>query len=156
MKTYKTRTILNKLKNNDQGSTMLETLVAFTVLMVILAIMYQMMAFSSDLRMKAADEATVERTFNQELYRTGEVEIYDKIRKKTYDSSITNLNDGPLLYLTEVKVEGQDSSYTPSSRRIQMGTLEMDCFSFNESDEMITKNEVSVPKAVQFVHVDDR
>ena len=156
MKTYKTRTILNKLKNNDQGSTMLETLVAFTVLMVILAIMYQMMAFSSDLRMKAADEATVVRTFNQELYRTGEVEIYDKIRKKTYDSSITNLNDGPLLYLTEVKVEGQDSSYTPSSRRIQMGTLEMDCFSFNESDEMITKNEVSVPKAVQFVHVDDR
>ena len=156
MKTYKTRTILNKLKKKDQGSTMLETLVAFTVLMVILAIMYQMMAFCSDLRMKAADEAMVVRTFNQELYRVGEGEIYDKIRKKTYDSSITNLNDGPLLYLTEVKVEGQDSAYSPSSRRIQMGTFEMDCFSYDESDEMITKNEVAVPKAVQFVHVDDR
>ncbi len=143
--------------NNDQGNTMVETLVAFTVLLIVLAILYQMVAFCSSLRMKAADEAQVVSEFNQELYRKGNgTGVYDKITKTSYSCSSLETAKGPYLYLTvdESKTDTKNH-YTSGARRIKLDSIGMDCYSYKEDDPLITTNEIAVPKAVQFHHRDE-
>ena len=59
----------HKLKLNNQGSTMMETLVSFVVLMIVLAALYTMVHFAMELKMRADDSARVRATFNAEVYK---------------------------------------------------------------------------------------
>ena len=54
---------------SNRGSTMVETLVAFVVLMIVFAALYGMVRFSANLRMRAVDTANVRDSFNTEIYK---------------------------------------------------------------------------------------
>lgn len=55
-------------QNNNKGTTMVETIVAFLVLIIILGIIYGMIAFSSTLRMRAHDTDMAIQRFSREMY----------------------------------------------------------------------------------------
>ena len=64
---------------NNSGSTMIETLVSFAVLVIVFAALFGMIRFSSNLRMRAVDTAEVSQSFNGEVYkRSGmnDVDVY--------------------------------------------------------------------------------
>lgn len=83
-----------RIIKND-GSTMIETIVAFAVLMIVLGLLYKMVVFSSDLRMKASDTANVRSSFNEQLY------------KKEYDDSGSRI-DGAMENVKIVDYYGVD------------------------------------------------
>ena len=89
------------LKNNtnyisrNQGTTMIETVVAFAVLMIILAVIYQAIAFCSRLRMRAEDTNRALTTFRREINNTENapsssttpgVNAVDSDKKAEYDA----------------------------------------------------------------------
>ena len=59
-------------KLNDSGTTLIETLAAFTVLAAILAILFHIVDFSSRLRTQAVDTAHLDQMFWRELYKNDE------------------------------------------------------------------------------------
>ena len=77
----------NRRKHNrrldNKGSTMVETLVSFVVLSIVLLALFKMVSFSSQLRMRAVDTATVRGEFNQEMYKNLGVALPDKTSKIT-------------------------------------------------------------------------
>ena len=70
------RRIITGLKtvNNNKGSTMLEVLVSFVVLMIVLGALYSMMKFSSELRMRANDTERVTNEFERNIYKSSNQE----------------------------------------------------------------------------------
>lgn len=52
----------------NQGTTMVEVLVAFTVLLIVLGLIYGMIAFTSVLRMRAQDASAASQSFASEMY----------------------------------------------------------------------------------------
>ena len=58
-----------KIHNNNAGSTMVETLISFVVLVIVFAALFGMIRFSSNLRMRAIDTADVRESFNDEIYK---------------------------------------------------------------------------------------
>ena len=70
--------IISKLKNrmkmslNNKGMTMVETIVSFVVLVIVLAGLYSMVKFSSQLSMRAVDTGRLLQSFSGTLYRNKE------------------------------------------------------------------------------------
>ena len=62
---------------NNSGSTMVETLVSFAVLVIVFAALFGMIRFSSNLRMRAVDTADVSSSFNGEVYKQNGMENVD-------------------------------------------------------------------------------
>lgn len=92
---YKKESILNILKNNN-GTSMIETLVSFVVLVIILAILMHMVNYCFNLQMKAADTDTVFNKFNAELYKpVDKIDTHEVSAKEIK----TNENLGPVFYL---------------------------------------------------------
>ena len=56
-------------KNKNKGSTMVETLVSFVVLFVVLAGLYGIVSFSSELYMRSVDTSRLHQKFYSEIYR---------------------------------------------------------------------------------------
>lgn len=71
------RRILNRRLDN-KGTTMVETLVSFVVLSIVLLALFKMVSFSSQLRMRAVDTASVQGEFNQEMYKNLGTTLPDK------------------------------------------------------------------------------
>lgn len=71
-----------KFYSNNEGSTMVETLISFVVLVIVFAALFGMIRFSSNLRMRAIDTADVRESFSDEIYKSGDknnVEIHEYI-----------------------------------------------------------------------------
>ncbi len=60
---------MKKYFSENRGTTMVETLAAFTVLAVVLVILFHIVNFSSNLRMLAVDSAHLNQMFLREIYK---------------------------------------------------------------------------------------
>ena len=56
------------LKQNNNGSTMVETLVSFTVIAIVMAALYAIVSFSSELWMNSIDASRVQQHFSVLTY----------------------------------------------------------------------------------------
>ena len=136
---------------NNKGNTMFETLIAFVVLAIILAIVYQMVAFCSEMRMKATDTNIVVSEFNENIYKktvpTDKVDVADR-------HSEADIN-GPLFYLKlsdETSEENIKNStdYTGTSYRLRMSYLSAK--TSVSKDSRIESEKLVTPKALQFYY----
>ena len=136
---------------NNKGNTMFETLIAFVVLAIILAIVYQMVAFCSEMRMKATDTNIVVSEFNENIYKktvpTDKVDVADR-------HSEADIN-GPLFYLKlsdETSEENIKNStdYTGTSYRLRMSYLSAK--TYVSKDSRIESEKLVTPKALQFYY----
>lgn len=145
---------------SDSGASMIETIVAFTVLLVIFALMYQMISFCSILRMKAADMESVLKTFNTELYRTGDFPDDGEVKKHTYSS--LSVSDGPVLYFSldtdatnqeangyhDSEGIGKDNTLT----RLKLTDINLECYTYDPEADIIKSGNLTAPKVTTFVH----
>ena len=144
--------ISSSLRNN-KGTTMMETIVAFTVLVVILLALTRIIVFSSELRMRAMDTGRIMQTFNKCLYSnelnngTG----FDKVTKEHYDSSGAKATQagggvkGPLFYIK------------PKDNNVDLWVTDINAYSYtyNETDPSVNTENLTIPKAIVFVHESD-
>lgn len=137
---------------NNRGNTMMETIVAFSVLMIIFAMIYQMVSYSSSLRMKAADTAKMVQTLNTEIYRKDFTN--GKVLKYTYSTDKANLKEkGPLLYIELSPKTAQSNKARPAGQpRLKLSNVRMDCFIYDPTDEMVTNENLTVPKVAMFIY----
>ncbi len=182
------RKSINRIKmlNNNQGSTMVETLVAFVVLMIILAIMYGVIAFCSELRMRAEDTSRAVVKFRTEMYNSKNApEGTDfGVHKKDYqDRNITVNNyvtgkkevekeDGlvetipvPLLYFqfdteeTNVKnlQPGVSGATVPDEMKEKFSLYNIEAVTYTYHPTDGEEDEkIIIPKAITFIHKRDR
>jgi hypothetical protein len=54
---------------NHKGSTMVETLVSFVVLFIVLAALYNIVVFSSELYLRSVDTSRLQQKFYREIYK---------------------------------------------------------------------------------------
>ena len=135
---------LKRILKDNKGTTMFETLVAFTVLSIILVALFRMIMFSSELRMRASDMNSIMKTFNTELYSKGALV---KVEREKYYTNNESLGEGkvkgPLFYIkTDDESELWVSDINAYGYSYKESTVE-------ESDHM------SIPKALVFVHEKD-
>ena len=146
-------------------------MVAFLVLMGVLGILYKMVSFSSELRMKAADISTVMTNFDQEVL-TFQVKgfdaeaynnrsIYTKAVEYETDATIDEdgKTKGPVFYLIESSGEDENAEVN----RIWMSSLSAYGFSYKtdekigvgtaqDMDNIVYTEQISAPKSIYFVH----
>lgn len=166
------RKLMRKIKYpNNKGTTMFETIVAFFILTIILALIYQMIAFCAQLRMKATDTGAVLEKFNEDMYRediktdgslTSETTVGSiKVIPRSSDS--TGELSGPLFYLTLSSDTKDDnlgggkkvSDYQTTSYRLRLTNLHANSLISNDSrigDVTEGKNNIVTPKALQFYY----
>ena len=137
------------LKLNNKGSTMIETLVAFLVLMIVMAALFKMVSFSSELRMRSVDTGNVLADFNQELYSKGS---YSKIKKTKFktDLTLSEGKQGPLFYIVPA-----DTADGNTDNALWVTDINAYGFTYDESDSLIKDENIIAPKAMQFVHEKD-
>lgn len=156
---------------DNKGNTMFETIVAFFVLTIILMLIYQMIAFCGQLRMKATDTSQVINAFNRDMYKDS-IKTDGSLTGKTTVGSIevtprsTVAGDqGPLFYLalsSDTKdanlktnsvsdfVVNDTQAQIASSYRIRMDSLHAN--SLVSVDNRIEEEQLVTPKVVQFYY----
>ena len=156
-KIVKTRKKLYNSVGNNSGASMVETIVAFTVLVIIFALMYQMISFCSTLRMKAADMETVLKTFNSELYRTGDFPDDGVVKRYPYKS--LSASDGPILYFsldrTATKAENgyaasEGVTKNNTMTRLKMTDINLVCYTYDPNADIVKDGNLTIPKATTF------
>ena len=162
-----------KIKYPDnKGNTMFETIIAFFILTIILALIYQMISFCAQLRMKAADTGFVISEFNRDMYKTGIKTDGTFTAAQTFGSvdatprSSEAGNKGPLFYLV-LSDETDDSNLKTdhvadftldttannmeSPYRIRLTNLHAN--SLVSNDLRIEEEKLVKPKALQFYYL---
>lgn len=139
---------------NNRGTTMLETLISFLVLVIVLAALYSMIRFSSNLRMRAIDTANVKNEFNQEIYKTSvdnsKVQSYYYIGKNA-DDNITMFSLKPDMEKTAKNnwdiSNGENTVYN-FSRSVKIPTV--DATAYVSKDKRIDDENLVRPKVLVF------
>ena len=76
--------IISRLFKHNKASTMVETLVSFTVLVIVLAALYGIVVFSTELYMKSVDTSRLQQRFYREIYKKDDKIDSSFIEKKFY------------------------------------------------------------------------
>ncbi len=142
-----------KLKLDNKGNTMFETLVAFVVLAIILAIVYQMIAFCGELRMKATDTDKALTEFNQNMYKKNIPESIIEVKDRHNEDGV----EGPQFYLrvstkTDISNMKDVSTYSSGDAyRLRMNQLAAKSLQPSESiRNRLEAEKVVTPNALQF------
>ena len=151
---------------NNKGTTMLETVVSFLVLMIILGALYSTVRFSSELSMRAVDTGNISNEFNSLVYKSS-FSSSDHILKYDYygqyDPSTTGKYTAFFLKLdtTETNVElncgrpvaavdPNDPNSTEDVLLTPLRTPNIDATAFVCSDPIIEEEQLVTPKLITF------
>lgn len=157
------RLLIRGLENNG-GSTMVETLVSFVVLVIVLAALYGMIRFSTNLKMRAIDTASVRESFNEEIYKTGnkkDVEVHEYIGEHSTDDSDTmfylkvNMDPGK----TDHSNLDPNSSELSEELRVKfiksISMPNIDATGMVSTDSRISEEKLAPPKVLSFEYNKD-
>ncbi len=161
MKKNKNKNLIMNKKN--AGSTMIETLVSFTVLFAVLASLYAIVTFSSELYMRSVDISRLQQRFYREMYKKDSASN-SLITKTSYvagngvsEGGFEENHAGVVLILdTEnTKPENYHDRSVYTTLDISMDHIKMDSYVWNEQPQD-GQTEVTqiVPKAVVYEYVD--
>lgn len=101
---------MNKKDTANAGTTMVEVLVAFAILMVIFAVLYQVICLSGEIHMKTVDLIRSDQELEREIY------------KKNASGAADRVQGTFALYL-------QDENGSETDRQpIALGTVWVDCY----------------------------
>lgn len=155
MKCFKRRKniiTLQHLIRNNNGSTMVETLVSFVVLVIILAILMRMVDYCYRLQMRAIDTDRVFSSFNEELYKPIDKIDTDEVTAREIK---TDENLGPVFYLMldtgntkmlDNNVKDNATDYT----NFKIGLYDIKGNSYSSVNSMIEDEKLVTPQALLF------
>ena len=140
--------------NNNGGETMIETLVAFAILVIIFLALSGMVAFSSTLRMRATDTASVFSSFYKEVYKRepdqGKVKPYYYIGKYAEDHTTMFT-----LKLSEETSQANLSSNTTIDFSQSIRIPCIDATGYTSKESIIDTENLVRPKLLMFKYHKD-
>ena len=147
----------NNYKN--AGTTMVETLVAFTVLAVILVILLHIVKFSSELRTEAVDMAHLNQMFLREVYKNYDNIDSTFIKKTAYSCAGEEGTQPVTFYLqldegrTNMEYYRDAGNYVPD----QEGEIyfRLNCLgakTFLCTDSIIEAEQIPAPAMMNFIY----
>ena len=141
--------------HGNRGVTMMETLVAFVVLLVVLAALYGMIRLSSELRMRATDTASVGEAFDRLIYKksidqSDSIQAYYYFGKSKEDLTMfslkVNMDDGKTSVDKNLDIKGGSSHDFTGAIRVP----NLDAVGYVSTDSKIEEENLVTPKAVVF------
>lgn len=164
MKAKKTRCKklnISFLKTNNSGSTMVETLVSFVVLFLVLASLYGIVAFSSELYMRSVDTSRLIQKFTREINKKDELigtGTNPFILKENYKAGYTKAGAEGNYAALELTVVVDDASFTGKeamkNSRIKLNNTKATTYVCN--DETYKEKKIVVPKAVRYEYESEK
>lgn len=109
---------IKTIKLNNAGSTMIEVLVGFVLLMILMASIVGIIDLSSDLRMKAKDILDEQSAFQSELYKKNYGVADETGHTGTNTMSIVDIGD---FSLVETDSEGRDLTTEKATIKLNSG-----------------------------------
>ncbi len=143
---------------NNTGSTMLETLVSFVILMIVLAALTAMIRFAIELRMRSEDVSRVYNSFNAEVYKDTPA-----VNVKTYDYKGISAGDDYTMFTLKL-----DESTSPRNIEVNTGKEgwveadksnnyfkslslpRIDATGYESTDPLISSEHIVTPKVLMF------
>ena len=136
---------------DNSGSTMVETLVAFVVLMIVLVALYGMIRFSSNLRMRAVDTSDVRNIFSREIYKS--TPDTTKVDEKEYVGKFAP--DRTTMFSLKPNTEKTDAfnminnyEYTDPGYSLRLPCI--DAKGYKSLDQRISEENLPTPKVICF------
>ena len=153
---YKKNKKLNIL-NDNSGSTMVETLVAFVILLVVLAALYGMVRFSTNLRMRAVDSADVRNSFCKEIYKSAGV-IKTDVKCTNYVGKFSKTDGtGTTMFTLKPSSKTDNSNFytgeKPGYYDRLFNSLRIPCIDatgYVSTDERIANENLPTPRIICF------
>ena len=132
---------------------MLEIMVAFVVLMVIMAVLYGIIAFSSTLKMQATDMSNSMKTFSKEVYNENNEDESSKIDVRKIETTIDVENNAKdsLFYLV-LDEEMSADAISEDDKNVQISLFQFNAITYSYKDD---ENLRIKPQSMEFVHKKD-
>ena len=152
----KSKLIFKKISEKRQkGSTMVETLVSFVVLFLVLASLYGIVAFSSELYMRSVDTSRLTQKFYKEIYKKDQYigEGTDPfVKKQKYKKGFGAASGDEKYAALELTVNIDDANYYGDSKmknsKIKLSNTSATTYVCH--DESFEQKNIIVPKATRF------
>lgn len=144
--------MIHKKHLDNRGTTMVETLVAFVVLMIILAIIYSAFVYCSKLRMKATDIDVINQKFNAEIYKDDNKINTDEVEYQPYS---VQEGKGPVFYIVLDYENSEMMTYNVKDSATDYGDLKIrlnniEATGYKSVNPLIQSEELATPKALKF------
>lgn len=148
-------------KKHNSGTTLIETLAAFTVLTAIMAILFHIVNFSGEMRTKAVDTAHLDQMMWREIYKTDSAIDTGFVEMKEYaheggdtvcnfflvlDTEKTDLANN---YMVGISVAEDTLINNPPKFRLN----NMSATSYTCIDELIEEEQLPAPSAMRFRYI---
>lgn len=132
---------------------MLEIMVAFVVLMVIMAVLYGIIAFSSTLKMQSTDMSNAMKTFFKEVYNENNEDESSKIDVRKIETTIDVENNAKdsLFYLV-LDEEMSADAISEDDKNVQISLFQFNAITYSYKDD---ENLRIKPQSMEFVHKKD-
>ena len=148
-------------KKNNSGTTLIETLAAFTVLTAIMAILFHIVNFSGEMRTKAVDTAHLDQMMWREIYKndTAIDEGFVEIKEYAHEGGDTVCNFYLVLdtektdlsknYMVGISVPEDELISNPPKFRLN----NMKATSYTCIDPLIAEEQLPAPSAMRFRYI---
>lgn len=147
---------IRKIKNN-KGSTMIETILSFVVLMIVFATLFGMVRFSSNLRMRAVDTANVKTEFNEQIYKKDtssmtNITVHEYVGKHADDRFTMFMlqPDVNKTSATNLQVGITDVNNVNPNLKNNIRIPNIDAKGFVSSDSRIVEEKLVTPRVLRF------
>ena len=146
--------VKNIIKSNNKGSTMVETLVAFVVLFMVLASLYSIVAFSSELYMKSVDSSRLQQRFYREIYKSSTaLENSELVEKKEYIRGFGGVKEGKEHASLLLKLEIDENNFHGNTDMLnaEIGLTQIGVTTYTCKDG-VAADGVVTPEVVNFYY----
>ena len=144
-------------KANCKGSTMVETLVSFVVLFMVLASLYSIVSFSSELFMKSVDISRTTQKFYREIYKSDEALKHSTFLKITefipgFGAPEEGKEHAGLMLSVEIDEMNFEGNPAMKNSTIKLDNVGLTSYVCTDEDAVKAGN--ALPKAVMFEYKD--
>lgn len=142
----KTMMRMKKILKQNKGSTMVETLVSFTVIAIVMAALYAIVSFSTELWMNSVDASNVQQHFSEEISKKNPDSQY--VQKTSYKAGLASDPDDADEYAGLVLVydDGDDTN------DFYIVLNDISAESYVSVDGSVTDDNIAAPKVIMFKH----
>ena len=143
--------LMSKIMNSKQrGSTMVETLVSFVVLFLVLASLYGIVAFSSELYMRSVDTSRIRQKFYAEIYKKDDSLVTGTdthIEKKQYKAGSYKQGSTDKYSALQLTLVEEDPNSALHDSRIRLSNISATTYEWKDDT---LKDKILLPKTVEY------
>ncbi len=142
-----------KLNKDNRGVTMIETMISFVVLFIVLAALYAIVSFSTELYLQSVDASRLQQEFSKEIYKKKENidPSFVTVREYSLDKNVVNYAGRPSIILSfdAEKTSADNYGNNPAMLNSYISMKYIGATTYVCTEEETAENKI-MPKAIEF------